>query len=529
MNFLSELAKEEEVIKLLLLKVRAQESFYEFIKQAWPHIEGAIPFIDGWHIDAIAEHLQACTNREIKKLLINIPPRTSKSSIVSIMWPAWSWLHRPEERFLYSSFAASLSLEHSVKCRRLICSHWYQNNWGHRFFIMKDQNTKGKFENDKTGYRIATSVGGASTGKGGSVLVADDPNNAKDGESEVKRESANKWLDQVWSTRANNPHDSVKVIVQQRLHENDVSGYIMDSLTSNEWTKLILPMEFEKGRKAKTVILPSTNGKIWEDPRTKEGAFLWPMVMAKPELDSKKKELGEYGYAGQFQQRPSPIGGGIIKGYYFEFWKKPKPPFLEQIIQSWDTALEAKDKHAYSACTTWGLFTDSEAISSLILLGVWRGRVEYPELREMASRLYYDYRDDGEVEIKPDGNHKPTLILVEAKASGHSLIQDLMRAGIPVTKFDPTRYGDKIQRVRLITHLLEAGRVYLPAIPPDYKRLRAFADTLYKNCLAFPNADSRDLVDTMTQVLLKLNTSGWLSHPDDPDRKSDIKVRHPFY
>lgn len=161
-------------IELLLSKVNTKQSFHKFIKQAWPAIEGGVSFVDSWHIQAIADHLEACYLREIKKLLINIPPRTSKSTIVSVMFPAWVWLHNPEEKFLYSSYAGSLSIEHSLKCRRLIESNWYQERFSNLYQLSKDQKAKGFFDNNKKGSRIATSVGASATGKGGNFLIVDD-------------------------------------------------------------------------------------------------------------------------------------------------------------------------------------------------------------------------------------------------------------------------------------------------------------------------------------------------------------------
>lgn len=522
-----ELLNEETIIKTLLEKAHAEESFHEFVRQAWPAIEGETPFSDGWHINAICDHLEAAVSRDIKNLLIHVPPRTCKSTIISVMFPAWVWVNNPSESFLYASYASSLSLEHSVKCRRLVASTWYQQRWGNLFKLVGDQNTKSKFENDKKGMRTATSVGGSITGIGANILVCDDPNNAKDGESEVKREATNSWFSQVWSTRINDPKNYARIVVQQRLHESDVSGYILKSESSTDWVKLILPMEFEKGKRSKTIHLPyMKKDEVWGDPRSKEGELLWPERMGRKYIEERKRELGTYGYAGQYQQRPSPTGGGIIKKDWFKIWKKENPPKLDMVIQSWDTALEVSDKNAYSACTTWGIFQDDNGYQNIILLSLWRGKVEYSELRKIAKRLYNDYRDDGERDITPDAKHISDMVLVEAKVSGFSLIQDLTRSGIPVTRFNPSRFGDKMQRVQLISPSIERGQVWVPALPPDYRKLRKISQELLDNCASFPNADSRDLVDTMTQVLLRLRTSGMLEYDDDTPikmKKSEIK------
>lgn len=516
-------------VNMNISRCQAEQSLYEFLKQAWFWIEGDTPFIDSWHIAAIAEHLEACYRRQIKNLLIHVPPRSSKTSLISIAFPAWVWLHSPPEKFMYASYAAVLALEHSLKCRRLIESPWYQERWGNLVRLAADQNAKGFFENTAGGYRISTSVGSAATGRGGNILVCDDPNNAKDGESEVKREGTNLWWDQVWSTRLNDPKNDVKIVVQQRLHERDISGHIMTNDAENEWVKLILPMEFEIARRSKTVILPSTQGAIWQDPRTKEGELLCPLRFGEKEIRTYKKDLGTYGYSGQYQQRPSPPTGGIIKKAWFQWWKQDRPPVIKHVIQSWDTALETKDTNSYSACTTWGVF-EHQGAQNIILLSLWRERVEYPDLRAMAQRLYRDYRDNGKNDLKPDGRHVPDVVLVEAKVSGISLIQDLTRAGISAFRFDPNKYGDKVQRVRLITHLIEGGRVWLPSCPPEYTRLRPFAEVFLEEVTAFrPTIESRDLVDTMTQVLLRLTAGGWLRHPADEESATVEAPSGPFY
>jgi len=459
------------------------------------------------------------------------------STLLSVLFPAWVWLDHPEERFLYTSYAHSLSTRDSTRCRRVIESDWYQLRWKEKFYLLSDQNSKVKFDNDQSGYRQCTSQNSSATGEGGSILVADDPNNAKDTESDLIRESRNTWWDQVWSTRMNNPKRDCKIVVQQRIHEKDITGHIIGNDDNNSWTRLILPMELETNRRAKTIILPSTNGKIWEDPREKEGELLWPERIGHVELAQLKQSLGsQYRIAGQLQQRPAPESGGIIKKHWFKWWKYAKPPKIEHTIQSWDTALGAKDSNCYSACTTWGLFLDDENRMNIILLSLWRGKLEYPELRQMAQRMAQDYRDDDLNDpISPDRQHTPDLILIEAKSSGISLIQDLHKAGVIVTRFDPDKHGDKILRVRLITHLIEAGKVWLPAKPPEFTRLRDYADLMCSQASIFPAAESRDLVDTMTQVLLRMRDSGYLSNPldvntfDEETSGGGTKSQRPYY
>lgn len=509
--------------------INAELSLYEFLKQAWPIIEGKTPFIDNWHLKVIAEHLEACYRREIKNLLINVPPRTSKTSLISIAFPAWVWLQNPEERFMYASYAHSLSTEHSLKCRRLIESDWYQEGWGARYRLAKDQKAKMLFENNKGGCRIATSVGSVATGKGGSIIIVDDGNNAKDGESEIKRESTNKWWDQVWSTRLNNPLHDVRIVVQQRIHEKDITGHILANDNEKEWLRLIIPMEFEEKRKAKTVILPSTNGKIWQDPRTKEGELLWPERFPLKIINRLQRELGSYGYAGQYQQRPSPEGGGHIKKAWFKKWTMLNPPKYELILQSWDTAFSDKPDAAYSACTTWGVWRSSDdyEIQNIMLLSMWRGRVGYPELRERAKRLNRDYKDTGVHQNMYPAIGRVDVCLIEAKATGDPLIRDLRNANIPAIPYIPK--GDKNSRVQIVLPYIESGLVWLPTEPKNEDRLMPFADEFLEAVSSFPNAESRDLVDTMTQALSHIRDHVHLRHPKDEYEEEVVKTRKKLY
>lgn len=494
----------------------AELSLYEFLKQSWPHIEGDKKFIDGWHLQVICEHLEAVVNRQIKNLIINLPPRCCKSNLVSVVFPAWVWLRRPQETFMYSTYILAFALRDSIKCRRLILSPWFQKRWGNRFKLVGDQNTKSRFDNSKHGFRLSVSCGSGTTGEGASLLICDDPNNALDGESKTKRESTLDWWSQVWSTRSNDKETTCRIVVQQRIHEKDITGYIVDNDELGEWTKLILPMEYEESRKAHTIILPSTNGKPWEDPRKKEGELLWPERFNEKAVKSLKQDLGSsYRIAGQLQQRPSPEKGGILKKDWFQWWKSTTPPDIEFVVQSWDTAYSKKETAAYSACTTWGVFYDHNRIENVILLSLWRGRVEYTELRERAKRLYFDYRDTGAVR-NPSFTGRPIdMFLIEAKASGDPLIKDLFMAGIPSVAVNPSRDGDKTKRVHFITPLIEGGRVWVPARGPKFDTLLPYADEFVELAAAFPNLESNDVIDTMSQALQKLKAGMFVLNPRD--------------
>lgn len=512
------IARKKERLDILIeerSRLRAELSLHEFVKQAWKQVEGKRPFVDGWHIGAICEHLEAVSYGDIRYLLINIPPGCCKSTLVSVLWPVWTWIAKPEIRFICASYAASLSTRDALKARRVIQSPWFQQRWGHLFALTKT--LEERYENDKRGYRISTSVEGTATGEGGDILITDDINNVKDSQSDAIKEKTLRFWRQVWPTRMRDDTRGAMVNIQQRIDELDVSGLILQGEDSSDWVKLILPMEFESARRTKTINLPSCRtGRAWQDPRKEDGDLLWPEFKTAAVVTKLKKQLhDEYAIAGQLQQRPAPEEGGILKKTWFRWWKKTVPPQIIQVIQSWDTALEDKRTSDYSACTTWGLFYEGNNQPNIILLNMWRGRVEYPDLHDMAIRFYKDYRDTGDAIIKPDGKHVPDMVLVESKVSGISLRQNLRRAGINAMGFDPTKFGDKMQRVRLITHYISGGRLWFPAKPPNFTTLRNFANITLDLCGIFPNGDSRDVVDTMAQLLLYLSQNGWLTHPDD--------------
>ena len=216
-----------------------KRSLKEFTKRAWPTIEPGRDFYDNWHIDAVSEHLQAIVEGDIKRLIINIPPRHMKSISVAVVLPAWTWATQPDKKFLYASYAGSLSIRDSVKCRRLIDSKWYKEHFGDAFKLTSDQNQKQRFENNKTGQRIATSVDGALTGEGGDIIVIDDPHNVREAESSAVRESVLDWWDQAMQTRLNDPKTGAFVIIMQRVHENDLTGHILRN-EYNDWGSSML-------------------------------------------------------------------------------------------------------------------------------------------------------------------------------------------------------------------------------------------------------------------------------------------------
>jgi predicted phage terminase large subunit-like protein len=477
---------------------RAEKSLSEFTKMAWHVIEPGTPYIGNWHLDTISEHLEAVTRGDIRNLLINVPPRHMKSIQVAVMWPVWVWMTRPQFRWLFASYAGSLSVRDSLKCRRLIESPWFQARWGHRFALTGDQNAKTFFENDKSGYRFATSVGASTTGHGGDILVVDDPHNSMEAQSDTMRETTLEWWDQAMSTRLNNPKTGCKVIVMQRLHENDLSGHV---LRQGGWDHLCLPAEFEKGRRSKTTL-----GNY--DPRTEDGELLWKGRFGSKEIDELKVQLGEYGTSGQLQQRPSPAAGGIIKRDWFNLLPADDPlPKLMYVVQSYDTAFTEKTQNDPTACSTWGVFNHANG-KAVVLLDCWKEHLSYPDLRKKMGEEYKAKYGDKDKTVD--------VVLIEEKGSGISLMQDLRRSGVPCHPYNPGR-ADKVTRVHAVAPLLESGLVYLPESKKTPGRAPAWTDAMMHELMIFPNGEHDDMVDSMTQALIYLRDTRMLSIDNNKD------------
>lgn len=265
-------------------------------------------FSDNWHIGVIAEHLEACSRGEIRKLLINMPPRHMKSLMVSVFWFAWTWTFQPSSRWLYASYAQTLATRDSRKCRRLIQSPWYRERFGN-VTLVGDQNQKMRFENDQTGYRIATAVDALGTGEGGEYIICDDAHNVKDGESTAKRTAAVDWWFATMATRANDPATVRRVIVGQRVHDSDISGEVLKRELGYE--HLCIPARFEAGTTVAMTSLQRARPEL-QDPRTTEGELLHGERINEAELSDLERELGTYNAAGQLQQRPVPRTGGVF-------------------------------------------------------------------------------------------------------------------------------------------------------------------------------------------------------------------------
>ena len=479
-------------------------SLATFFKRAWPHMDTST-YQHNWHIDIIAEEAEKLTTGEFRRLIVNQPPRSSKSTLLAVALPAWIWLQPdkgpmsgPQVQFMFASYGQSLSFNHSTLCRNLILSNWYQHHWGNRFKLKEDRNAVGFFENSKGGYRIATSVGAAVTGFGADFIGVDDPSNTQDVTSEAERQSVINWYSQSLSTRLNNPKTGVILLVQQRQHEEDLTGYLLSN-ESEMWEHRVFRMRYEN------------NPPLDYDPRSEEGELLWPSRMPEDEVAKLEKTLGSYGASGQLQQRPEPKGGGILKAKDWklfppegqeEEWKKDGvicwPPF-EFVLASLDSSYTEKTINDPSALTIWGLWFDRLGAPRIVIVHAWQ---EHLSFNPLVMRVGNNCR-----------KFKPDVLLVEAKASGISAAQEIQRvfgSGEWSTALITPR-GDKVSRALAVQGLFEEGLIFAPD--------RAWAQDVIDQCSTFPAGKHDDLVDTVTMALRYMRDNGLIKRRDEHKRE----------
>jgi predicted phage terminase large subunit-like protein len=482
---------------LLLEAIEFEEcrrSLYAFVRRFWRVVEPGTDFIDNWHIEAICQHLQAVTEGKIKRLVINVPFRTAKSTITSVLWPAWVWINKPEHQWLCGSYAEKLAIRDSLRMRRLVQSPDYVRGYGKSFAITSDQNQKVRFQNTKNGHRIAFGMGGGVMGDGGDTLLIDDPHDRQGANSEAERDTVLTTYDEALITRLNHPASGAIVIIMQRLHQKDLSGHVLADKAAG-WVHLMIPMEFEAQRKCKTML-------GWEDPRKRDGELMFPARFPQKTVDGLKTVLGTYGTAGQLQQRPSPAGGGVLDISHFKTWPADAQlPDLHFILQSYDTAFTDNTQNDPTACTVWGIFYRGEK-RCVLLLESWTDRLQYPALRK---RLLADWKAEYGG-ILNDPNHpsrRADVVLIEEKGSGQSVIQDLRQANVPVAAYNPGR-ADKTSRAEMTAPLLECGLFYVLESKKDPGQPIRWARPLLEQMEQFPNGEHDDLVDTFTQAAIYL-------------------------
>lgn len=321
-------------------RILAKRYFYEFVKQAWGVVEPDHAFEDNWHIRALSEHLQAVYEGKIENIILNVPPGTMKSLLVCVFFPAWVWIHSPGKRFMSGSYAEPLAMRDAVKARDLLLSEWYQARWP--IALRQDVNAKGRYENAQGGWRLVCSVGGRGIGEHPDFLLIDDPHNVVDMESEAERQAVVNWLDGMVSSRGVT-RGVRRVLVMQRLHTQDASGYLLEKRNSAGhpiWEHICLPMRYEMATKDEKThemvprMRPTSLG--FSDPRKDDGELLWPRLYTENRVSLMEINMGPYHAAGQLQQRPTPRGGGKFKRNWFEVL--PNLPVLIQSVRFWDKA-----------------------------------------------------------------------------------------------------------------------------------------------------------------------------------------------
>ena len=464
-----------------------------FVKHAWHVLEPNTEMKWGWALDAICLHLQAVSDGDIKRLLMNVPPGSCKSLLTNVFWPAFEWgpLGMPHMRYLSTAHKQDLAIRDNVKCRRLIQSQWFQDRWPVK--LNSDQNSKGKFENDNTGFREAMAFT-SMTGSRGDRVTLDDPLSVDDANSEAALAACESTFREALPTRVNNDESAI-VVIMQRLHEKDPSGIILKEMLGYE--HLMLPMEFEEARRCRTSI-------GFTDPRKEEGELMFPERFGPQTVKSYKKVLGEMAYAGQMQQRPAPAGGGILKTKHFQLWPHDRElPVFDFVLQSLDAAYTANTTNDPSAFGAWGVFTYNGRRGAM-LLDCWADHLTFPDLR---SKLVEEWHSVYGKTSQRKGK-KADAFLIEAKASGLSLIQDLRQANIPAIPYNPGN-ADKINRAHQASPVLELDCLWIPESTREPGKPVTWARGFLKELEMFPNGEHDDQVDQFTQAIIYLRDQGW--------------------
>lgn len=488
-------------------------NFSFFVSQAFATVSPGTPYLSNWHIDLIASKLADIENGKINRLIINIPPRYLKSICVSVAWPAWLMGHNPSNRIMASSYSQTLSNKHSQDCRLIMQSDWYKELFP-ATQIKKGENQKSKFVTTQRGYRFATSTGGTATGEGGDILIADDPQNPNKINSKKYRQATIEWFEQTFISRLNDKKKGAIVIIMQRLHEDDLCGYLLKN-KKKQWDLLKLPAYTEQKisyfypqkiplfgeqnffsleqhfrnrseNDLKTIakfIHPPTYSNISEtelyQERTTKVAMEKYCSLHQEREDPTdimkiKSELGDYVFNAQYLQSPVPSKGNMIKRSWLKYFSNTPPIEYNIIVQSWDTAIKAKNENDYSVCVTLAVSNDNYYI-----LDITREKLEFPELVIAVKNNTLKWQ--------------PHAVLVEDAASGQSLIQTLKTnfktAIIPIKpKFD------KITRFAKHTVLFESGRIFID-------RHSNWRMNFEEELLSFPNSAHDDQIDSLSQAL----------------------------
>ena len=465
---------EAQLNKLEKMKYRelSQTRFIKFVEAVWPS------FISGRHHKRMADAFERVADGTCKRLIINMPPRHTKSEFASYLLPAWFLGKFPGKKVIQCSNTGELAVGFGRKVRNLVDSEVYHDIFP-ELTLQADSKAAGRWNTSKGGDYFAIGVGGTVTGKGADVLIIDDPHS----EQEAAMAASNPEIyDKVYEWYTSGPRQRLQpggaiVIVMTRWASRDLTGQVLKSAaqrSGEEWEVIEFP-----------AILPS-------------GSSLWPEFWALDELEALREELPNSKWQAQYQQNPIGNESAIIKRDWWKWWEKDDPPHCDYVLQTWDTAFEKTQRADYSAGTTWGVFNQHEdhGAPNIILLNTYKKRVEYPDLKKDVLREYNEYEPDG--------------VLIEKKASGAPLIYELRAMGIPVQEFTPGKGQDKIARLNAVSDIIASGKVWIP-------RTR-WAEELVDEVASFPSGEHDDLVDATTLALMRFRQGGFLRLPsDEPD------------
>jgi predicted phage terminase large subunit-like protein len=442
-----------------------RQDFETFAARCFHDLNPQTEFSPNWHIEVIAAKLMAVRQGKIRRLVINLPPRSLKSLLASVALPAWCLGHNPSAQLLCVSYAQDLADKLARDCRGIMISPWYRRIFPTR--LAPHRQAVQEFITTQQGYRIACSNGGALTGRGADIIIIDDPLKPEEALSEAQRNATNEWYDHTLYSRQNDKQRGAIVIIMQRLHEDDLIGHV---LAQEAWEVLSFPAiaEADEEHRFET---------IWGARcfRRRRGEALHPDREPLEILDRIRRTIGEYHFAGQYQQSPAPLGGGLVKAEWFKRYREnDRPERFDRIVQSWDTANKASELSDFSVCTTWGVKG-----KDLYLIAVFRRRLEYPALKRAVR--------------EQQGLFAATEVLIEDKASGTQLIQELIVEGCHgVTRYEPTT--EKIMRLHAQTAIIENGFVHIPETAPW------LAEYLHEMTV-FPKGKHDDQVDSTAQFL----------------------------
>ena len=442
-----------------------RHDFTTFAGRCFKDLNPQTRLATNWHLEVIAAALTAVREGKIRRLIINLPPRHLKSLMASIAFPAWCLGHDPSAQILCVSYAQELADKLARDCRGIVMSPWYRQLFPTR--LAPHRQAVQEFITTRQGYRLATSTGGVLTGRGADIILIDDPLKPDEALSDAQRQACNQWFVHTLYSRLNDKRHGAIVIIMQRLHEDDLVGHV---LAQEQWEVLSFPAiaEVDEVHEIEMILGPRRFIR-------RQGEALHPDREPLEVLDRIRRTIGEYNFAGQYQQSPAPLGGGLVKAEWFKRYRENElPERFDRIVQSWDTANKATELSDFSVCTTWGV-----SGKNLFLLSVFRRRLEYPALKRAVR--------------EQQSLFGATVVLIEDKASGTQLIQELITEGCHgATRYQPT--GDKTMRLHAQTAVIENGFVHIPETAPW------LAEYLHE-LTVFPNGKHDDQANSTAQFL----------------------------